>query len=351
MSVTELGPADDRRWERFVASQPGALVYHHPGWLRAVCRAQGYEPLVLAHHDVRGVLDGVLPLAFKRGWATGRRLVSLPHTPVAGPLATGDESAADLAAAALERARDEAARLELKTSSPAVGGACQDLRPIAWSTTFVLVLPDDPARVRFGNSRNHGRIRWAVGKAGREGVTVRNAESPADLRAWHALYLATMRTHAIPPRPLRFFAALWNELRPGGLLRLVLAEQRGRLLAGSIFLMLGSTVFYAYNGRRPDALGLRPNDLIQWHAIHDAARAGFRRYDFGEVESDQHGLADFKSKWGAEPEPLYRCLHPPPRSAADPRALMHARHWGERLWRHLPLAATARVGDLVYRRL
>jgi CelD/BcsL family acetyltransferase involved in cellulose biosynthesis len=351
VSVTELGPADDRLWERFVASQPDALVYHHPAWLRAVCRAQGYEPLVLAHHDAAGRLDGVLPLAFKRGWATGRRLVSLPHTPVAGPLAMGDEAAADLAAAALERARDEAARLELKTRLPAVGGACPQLRAIAWSTTFVLMLPDDPAQVRFGSTRNHGRIRWAVGRAVREGVTVRSAESPEDVRAWHALYMATMRAHAIPPRPLRFFAALWDELRPIGLLQLVLAEQRGRLLAGSMFLMLGSTVFYAYNGRRAEALGARPNDLIQWHAIHDAARAGFRRYDFGEVENDQHGLAEFKAKWGAKPEPLYRCLQPPVRRAADARALMHARRWGERLWRHLPLAATARVGDLVYRRL
>ena len=350
MSVSALGPQDDERWQRFVAGRPDALVFHHPAWLRALCRAQGYEPLVLAHHDGGGRLDGVLPLAFKRGWVTGRRLVSLPHTPVAGPLAAGADVAAELAAAALERAREEGARLELKTRARELDGAGPDLRAVAWSTTFVLTLPDDGG-IRFGSSRNHGRIRWAVGKAGREGVAVRDAESLADVRAWHALYLSSMRELAVPPRPLRFFAALWDELRPLGLLRFSLAEQRGRLLAGSLFLMLGSTVFYAYNGRRRDALALRPNDLIQWHAIHDAARAGFRRYDFGEVEDDQRGLAEFKAKWGAEPEPLHRYIHPPLERTADRQALALARHGGERRWRHLPLGTTARVGDLVDRRL
>jgi CelD/BcsL family acetyltransferase involved in cellulose biosynthesis len=352
VSVRELDPADDPRWERFVAARSDALVFHHPAWLRAVCRAQGYESLVLAHHDLDGRLDGVLPLAFKRGWVTGRRLVSLPHTPVAGPLAAADQVAADLSTAALQRARDRGARLELKTRARALDGACPDLQGVEWSTTFVLTLPGEaPEQLRFGNSRNHRRIRWAVGKAEREGVQVRDAESVADVQAWHALYLSTMRTHAIPPRSLRFFAALWDDLRPLGMLRLVLAEQGRRLLAGSVFLMLGSTVFYAYNGRRRDALALRPNDLIQWRAIHDAARAGFRRYDFGEVEDDQHGLAEFKAKWGAEPEPLYRYMHPPPGRATDRQALAHVHRWGERLWRRLPLAATARVGDLVYRRL
>lgn len=220
------------------------------------------------------------------------------------------------------------------------------------STTFVLALPDDPGQLRFGNSRNHGRIKWAVGKAAKEGVTLREAESEADLRNWHRLYLATMRAHAMPPRPFRFFEAMWRQLAPLGMFRLLLAEREGHILAGSIFLASGSTVFYAFNGRRPEALGLRPNDLIQWHAIHDAAKAGYRRYDFGEVEDDQRGLAEFKGKWGAAPEQLFRHLDPPTTDSANQQRTLHGvRRWGESAWRRVPLGVTAYVGDLVYRRL
>ena len=219
-------------------------------------------------------------------------------------------------------------------------------------TTYVLALPSDPTSLRFGNSRNHGRIKWAVRKAAREGVTLRDGDSERDLRAWHRLYLSTMQTHAVPPRPYTFFAALWAHLRPAGLLRLMLAERQGELLAGSILLTFGATAFYAFNGRRQEDLGLRPNDLIQWHAIHDAAASGCRRYDFGEVEHHQHGLAEFKGKWGARPSGLFLYRFPQPRALpAGRRQRSRARRCAEAAWRRLPVGATSWIGDLAYRRL
>jgi CelD/BcsL family acetyltransferase involved in cellulose biosynthesis len=349
VSVRELRIDDEHRWEQLLAKREDAVVFHHPAWMKAICESHGYQPLVLGHHDAMGELDGVLPLVDRRGWVTGRRLVSLPHTPLAGPL--GDaEVVYSLTQEALAYARQLGARLELKTRAGALGDAC-GLPGIAWSTTFVRTLPEDGASVRFGNSRNHGRISWAVRKAGREGVAVRAGTSESDLREWYGLYLVTMRTHAVPPRSFRFFTALWRNLQPRRMLRLLLAERDGRLLAGSVLLMSGTTVFYAYNGRRREDLGLRPNDLIQWHAIHDAARAGFRRYDFGEVEEHQQGLSEFKAKWGAEPETLYRHVHPPVAAMSDLRRLEHSRHWAEQVWRRIPLEATVRLGDIVYRRL
>src|SRR5207249_10001549 len=97
--------------------------------------------------------------------------------------------------------------------------------------------------------RNHGRITWAVNKAAKAGVRVRDAETDDELRSWYRLYLETMREKAVPPRPYRFFKTMWDVLRPQAMLRLLLAEQQGRLLAGSIFLCYGSTVCYAFTGR------------------------------------------------------------------------------------------------------
>src|SRR5690606_29721218 len=113
----------------------------------------------------------------------------------------------------------------------------------------------------------------------------------------------------VPPRSYRFFGSLWRNLHPHGLMRLLVAEhqQNGkrRVLAGSIFLLFGRTVFYAFNGCRRDDLPFRPNDAIHWYAIQEVCRAGFQTYDFGEVAESDHGLAEFKRKWGAEPRRLY----------------------------------------------
>jgi CelD/BcsL family acetyltransferase involved in cellulose biosynthesis len=349
--VVELGPGDVSRWESFVAGRDDALVYHHPAWLESICVANRYRRLVLAHADGNGVLDGVLPLVHRRGWVTGRRLISLPHTPVAGPLADRGPATTALVDAALGHARKAGARLELKTRAGQLDAIAGGVAGTPWNVTFVLSLPEDDAPIRFGSPRNHRRIKWAVGKAKREGVEIREADRERDLRSWYRLYLTTMRALAVPPRPYRYFASLWSQLHPRGLLWLVLAERRGRMLAGSIFLAFGSTVFYAFNGSVREQLSSRPNDLIQWHAIHAAADAGFRRYDFGEVEASQRGLAEFKAKWGATPERLLRYADPPLRSREAPAPVMAVRRAGERVWKAIPLGATVGIGRVVYRRL
>lgn len=186
-------------------------------------------------------------------------------------------------------------------------------------------------------------------------MTARRAETEEELAAWYRLYLETMREHAVPPRPYRFFVCAWRTLAPQGHIRLLLAEQTERsstrLLAGSIFLLFGSTVFYAFTGGSRKDLSLRPNDLIQWHAIHDAADEGFGRFDFGEVGRDDAGLADFKSKWGAVARPLYRYYYPA--GGVDGRfaggRLGTLRRPAMAAWRRLPLRVTAIAGAWIYR--
>ena len=89
---------------------------------------------------------------------------------------------------------------------------------------------------------------------------------------------------------------------------------------------------------------------VQWQAIHDACREGYERYDFGEVDDHNPGLAGFKSKWGATAVRLQRCYYPAPgraealaRSPARGRIMQSA-------WRSLPLTVTALLGDRLYGR-
>ena len=362
LRVVVVDYRSDARWEQFVAAHPDGSVYYHPAWLRSLEREYGHKAVCLASEDADGQLRGVLPLLHTRGLPfqarsgiTGRRLSSLPRTPIAGPLATDPETAAALVRSAVELVRREpGTRLQLKVCSPQLDGLVQGVAGVPWRQTYVLELPDRPDMLRFGNSRNHARIKWAVNKAARSGVRVRPAEHERDLRAWYDLYLETQRSHAIPPRPYRLFKSCWELLQPRGMMRLLLAEEHGpsgtRLLAGSIFLMHGRTVFYAFNGRRRDDLALRPNDAIQWQAIHDACRDGYRRFDFGEVAEDSQGLAGFKGKWGAEASWLYHFYFPASRTpesrSLEPDGLVH--RLASATWRRLPLTVTAMLGDVFY---
>jgi CelD/BcsL family acetyltransferase involved in cellulose biosynthesis len=361
LRVVEVDPLHDARWERFVFKHPDGLIYHHPAWLGILEQEFGQRSIGLACIDDTGELQGILPLAWTRGLPfitmarTGRRLSSLPRTPVAGPLSLHHRATAALIEAAIDHAREiPGARLELKPPpTPGPLNMLGDLTRVPWGKAFVLELPSHFEDLVMGTSRNRARISWAVRKASRLGVTVRRAETRADLLLWYQLYLETMRSHSLPPRPLRLFDAIWAELGVRGLMQLLLAVRGRDIVAGSLYLMFGATVFYAFNGCRRSELALRPNDVIQWHAIRDSCREGYRFYDLGEVSHGNRGLADFKSKWGATARQMYRYYHPRPAHAETDGGWSEADTSAPRIveaaWRRLPLAVTAAVGSRVYR--
>ncbi len=355
LQVIEIDSQADPRWEAFISTLPGSLIYHHPVWLQILEEAFGYKPVNLACEDSSGQLQGVLPLFYLRGLFTGRRYSSLPRTPMAGPLAYNDQAMTALIRAAFEHVRDErGTQLQLKVSSNRLDGLVEGIVGVPWREAYLLKLPERPELLHMGNSRNHSRIRWAVNKATRLGVQVCQAATEGELRLWYELYLETMRRVAVPPRPYHFFEILWKRLQPLGLVRLLLAKRNeaghSRLLAGSLFLMFGQTIIYAFAGWRREDLSLRPNDAIHWQAIHDACAEGFSCYDFGEVTKGNQGLVEFKSKWGAEPQWLYRYYYPASRelevSILDSPS--RARQFMSAAWRRLPIKATALLSDLAH---
>jgi hypothetical protein len=366
LRVIEVDPSSDDRWDAFVRNHRSGLVFHHSNWLRTLQREYARESFALLCESGGGRVCGILPLVRTSGLplvpAVGGqvvepRLSSLPRTPVAGPLFTSREAGAALLAAAVDLVRAEPSlRLQLKAESAELEPLADEVAGAPWRLTYVLPLPERAEELRFGSSRNHSRVRWAVNKALRSNVHVRQAESADDLRAWYGMYLEAMRWHALPPRPYRLFTAMQELLQPSGSMMLLLAERRvnGRtqLLAGSIFLKFGGTMFYAFNGRRLDALPLRPNELLLWRAIHDAWEEGFRRIDLGEVVEGDESLAVFKKKWGTTPTCIHRYYYPP-LSAPPGAPQSHGRGaaLAKGAWRHVPLRATELLGRGIYRYL
>ena len=358
LRIVETAPGSDPRWDAYVVSHPDGIVYQHSSWLRTLEAEHGTPCLGLVAEDAGGRVRAVLPLAATRGLpfvppaVGGRRLSSLPRTPVAGPLADDEVAAAAVLRAAIGRT-PRGARLQLKVSGPRLDGLVEGLEGHPWRATYVRPLPGDPDALRFGNARNHARIRWAVNKALKESVVVREAQTEADVRAWYPLYLETMRRHVVPPRPVRCFLAMLEHMRPAGTMRLYLAEREGQVIAGSVFLALRETLFYAFNGVSGDALALRPNDLLQWQALRDACAEGRTWYDLGEVAEHHEGLAAFKRKWGTEERRLHRYYHPAPATAPDPGDghPSRVRDAARATWRRMPLSLTSAVGDHVCRYL
>jgi len=364
--VTETNPQTDPRWESFVAGHPNASIYHHPLWLEALEREYGQKGVYLNCVDAAGRVLAILPLLYTRGLPfnlggalAGRRLSSLPRTPIAGPLSIDSRATVAVLQEAVRRVSEiPGARLQIKTEGPELDGLVEGMVCTPWRLTYLLRLPHPskgPFRIPDGQAR--AKIKWAVRKASKSGVTVRPAQTEADLRQWYGTYLETMRRNMLPPRPYRFFAALWQTLRPAGMMEVLVAEHgqdaKKKIIAGSVFLMFGRTVSYAFNGMRREYGSLRANDAIQWQAINGACQKGFRLFDFGEVPERHDPLAKFKSKWGAQPTRLYRYVAPAPPAAKNAK-VDSPHNMGSILrviWQYVPLKLTEWAGDQIYRRL
>jgi hypothetical protein len=347
LHVVEIDPQTDPRWETMVVSSEDGLIYHHPAWLKVLEEAYAYKATHLACEDLAGQIRGILPLFYTCGLLSGRRVSSLPRTPVAGPLACDDQAMSFLVRAAVERVRDTPGiQLQFKMPADGLDRLVENVVGIPWKAAYRLSLPIWPELPRLDS-----RVKRAINKAARLSVDIHPAETERELRAWYELYLITMRHLVVLPRPYHFFKTVWEQLQPRGLARLLLARHyeagRGRLLAGSLFLMSGRTVFYAFTGWKREDQAFRPNDAIHWQAIQKACEEGFRYYDFGEVDGNDTGLSAFKSKWGAEEKWLYRYYYPEFRES-EITTLESVRQFSGTMWQRLPLKVTSILGDLVH---
>ncbi len=385
LRALEIDVHNDPRWAEFVSRHTGALIYHHPSWLAVLGREYGQKCVGLACEDEDGHLRAILPLFYSKGLpfklgrsANSSRFSSLPRTPVTGPLALDNESMAAVLRKAIELVHGKPGiQLEIKSHEDGLSKLVPELTCVPWGCTYVEELPaqveaprwdefcetvrlprecgdcEECKRLRFGNAKRQHRVNWAVNKAIKLGLSVREAETESEVGQWYQLYLDAMRHHSFPPRPERFFLDLWTTLRPLGQMKLIIAERTengsNRMLAGSMFLRFGQTVFYAFTGCSHRDFHLHPHDVIQIESIRESCKNGYRWYDFGEAIDDT-GLAQFKGKWGTEAKPLYRYYYPAPVDGHESKP-SYLVSLARQSWHSLPLKLTAKLGDQIHRYL
>jgi len=361
-SALRVGVLDFQNDERvipFLSANSSSLIYHHPAWLTALQEETGQQCFMLGCESDDGSLCGIMPLAYTRGLPfnifshqTKRRVSSLPRTPFVGPLSLIPEATELLIATALERAETEGIQLQIKSDSLLPLRDHDKLVCTEWRPTYVLALSESPDQLNLRDAKTRHNLKWGVNKARKLNLAVRTAETVQDLEAWYRIYLTTMRRNFVPPRSYKFFLSLWRGLNQSGSMRLLLAEQitgrRATLVAGSIFLMMGKTVSYAFTGCSTRHLSTHANDIILWHSINEACHDGYHFFDFGEVPEHRAELIRFKTKWGSLPKPLYRYYWPQPEQSA----IREKPHWLRsaltQTWQRVPLSVTARVGEWLY---
>jgi hypothetical protein len=300
VSVYELNPLDDPRWPRFLDRHPDSSAFHSSGWLEALRRTYGYEPVVYTTTPAAEELSNGVVFCRIQSWLSGSRLVSLPFSDHCQPLAGGQSLAELMQWLNTPRSLKRWKYVEIRPRCCDADSCRSDL---AKSGSFSLqVLDLHPDLGALFRSFHKSCVQRKIHRAEREGLICQEGRSESHLAQFYELFLLTRRRHHLPPQPLVWFRNVVRCLGERVLIRI--ASKDGQPVAGMITMQFKDALVYKYGCSDSRFNNLGGNSLLFWRAIQDAKKAGDLTFDMGRSETDNPGLISFKENWGATSVPL-----------------------------------------------
>jgi CelD/BcsL family acetyltransferase involved in cellulose biosynthesis len=343
MPVYRVDPLRDTRWPGLLRRHPGATVFHAPGWLLALRRTYGYEPVVFTTSPPGEELANGWAFCRIHSWLTGRRLVSLPFSDHCRPLEDSSDALQEICSFLGKELQKNNWNYVETRPIRSLRGLRADFRE--FETFYWHTLDLHPGADEIFGRFNKDCVRRKIRRAEREGLTYEEGSNPSLLRKFYRLQMLTRKRHQLPPQPFAWFKNLADCM--GEQFTLRVASKDGRPAAAIISLRFGDKVVYKYGGSDAELNRLGGMMLLFWKMIRDAKRDCAVELDLGRSDVENSGLIAFKEHWGAARSRLtyWRC---PARVS-----WISAKGWKDRVAKnvlgHLPEGMLAVVGKVLYR--
>ncbi|RJR43073.1 MAG: GNAT family N-acetyltransferase [Deltaproteobacteria bacterium] len=328
LAIAHRREIGQKAWDAFVDRADEAWLWHLFPFQDAFATWPGRSDLSFAVVDAsRAELLAVVPLQLVK--RTKARIVTLNLLESLGGPACADglpektrqqirQAALDHLLALARQYRALAIDLALPPMAPAYRGErCPRVNPLLFlgcdntlTQTYAIDLRRTEEELWQGLS---GNCRNMVKRAEKEGVTVREAGSPADLECYYRMHLETYRRTGALPHPFAYFQQIWQNFTSRGYSHIFLAELKGEVVAAANVGAYKGAMIYWTGASKTGLPSPGVNNLLQWHAIRYARSHGFEWYESGEAfpnlkEGKLKGLNDFKKSFGGELYPFYRGL-------------------------------------------
>ncbi len=331
-----VNPLEHPDWDAPLTRRPDFSFFHTAAWTRVLAETYGFKPAWLAQDQ------SFLPLMEVDSWLTGRRAISLPFTDNCPALVATADDFRKLYQEAIELGRARGWKsIELR-------GGRQFLAEAPASLGFYGHHLNLSAGVEALFDNLDGSARQAVRKAEREGVTIAISQTEEATRAFYGLQCLTRQRHGLPPQPLAFFLNIWRHILAQNQGMIVLASLQGVTIAGAVYFFAGDQAIYKFGASDYRRQQSRPNNLVMWSAMKWLAQRGLARLHLGKTSVANEGLRKFKLNLGATEETLeyVKFDFKGNRFTVETDAIVG---WHNRVFRRLPLMASRRAGELLYK--
>ena len=348
VSIHTINPLLDDRWDHLVASHPKASVFHERGWLEALARTYGYEPIVFTTSSPTAELKNGLVFCHVNSWLTGKRLVSLPFSDHCEPLCDSAEEMKTLISYAQAEMKQRGWRyLEIRPVSEALGQASAGIGFQPADSFSLHVIDLQPTLHDIFGGLDKDSVQRRVQRAEKAGLVEKRGISEDLIRDFYGLFVTTRRRHHVPPPPYAWFQNLVHF--EGEALEIRVAYKDETPIAGILTLRFKRTSYFKYgcSDSRFHKFGATP--WLLWRAVSDAKSNGAIEFDLGRTEADNPGLLAFKNHWVPNPKRLVYWRFPGTPSfvtAGGPKLQM-----AQRVFSHMPDRLLAMAGRLIYRHI
>ena len=345
MPVYLVDPLRDPRWASFLQRHPAATVFHAPGWLLALKRTYGYEPVVFTTSSPGEELENGWVFCGIQSWLTGRRLVSLPFSDHCEPLENRENELHDMCSYLVEELRK--ANWNYIETRP-IHSSRQFPADFRESDRFYLHTLDlHPEVDELFRSFHKNSVQRNIRRAEREGLTYEAGRNTSLLRKFYYLQLLTRKRHRLPPQPFVWFQNLIDCM--GDQLTIRIASKEGSPVAAVISIRFRDKVVYKYGGSDVRLNRFGGMALLFWKMIQDAKRDGAVKLDFGRSDPENVGLIVFKERWGAARSQVsyWRC----PAAAAQTLTKSWKMRVAKRILVCLPDGILPVLGKVLYRHM
>ena len=345
MTVYQIDPLQDARWEPFLQQHPQASIFHTRAWLSSLRRTYGYTPFVLTTSPPASTLTNGLLFCHVDSWLTGRRFVSVPFADHCDPLFERvEEFQASLDWLRNKLGRNSRAHAELRPlTDPGLEQQPQFHPYLEYRLHRLNLRPDmDEVTRAFDKDSIQRRLR----RSEQAGLEYEEGNDPALVNKFYRLQVLTRRRHRIPPQPLKWFDNLMAAM--GNAAKIRVASKDGALVAAILTLRHKSTVVYKYGCSDVRYNRLAGTVQLFWQAIREAKETGATVFDMGRSDPQNQGLVAFKSRWGATDTPLVY-WHCPSSVASSLSPRTRGGRVGGYLISHLPDRLLMFLGDSLYK--
>lgn len=148
--------------------------------------------------------------------------------------------------------------------------------------------------------------RYEVRKAISSNIKIETVSDEKTIRNFYDLQLETAKRQKFVPFPYKFLSEQFKIFLQNNQAILYTAKLQEKLLAQAFIIFYGTEAAYHYGASTEEGRKYPGAYLIQWEAIKEAKRRGFKRYNFwgvapeGDKDHRFSGLSLFKRGFGGE---------------------------------------------------